>query len=379
VIIDPPALRREAAHLASLGVHAPEALLVIHPRCLVTTFWHRTLNRLRELARGGERHGSCGQGIGEARSYWLRYGGDALFAADLRDAEALRGKLELLRQRALLELQELTGKVAGPDLRELDLWHVDTEAVAADLAAALHPAVELSAAMPACTTAIFEGAQGALLDEYRGFHPHTTWSTVTPHHAWELVRQMGADAVTVLGITRAYTTRHGDGPLPTYCPTLTERLPDPGNPRNAWQGGLRCGWLDLPLLRYAAAACGPLDGLVVNHLDHVADDFRIAEAYRGMTLEPTAAPDLVGQAGLNDRLKGAEPVWAVETAEGLVRRLSAVAPVVLTGAGPTHEGRRLLGLRFRQRASSRRADVSSAPTSGSRLDARSAIHFAATS
>lgn len=347
VIIDPPALRREAAHLASLGVDSPESLLVIHPRCLVTTFWHRTLNRLRELARGGERHGSCGQGIGETRSYWLRYGRDAVFAADLRDAEALRGKLELLRQRALLELQELAGKVPDDDLRELDLWDVDTEAVTADLAAALPPAVGLSATVPESRMAIFEGAQGVLLDEYRGFHPHTTWSTVTPHHAWELVRQMGADAVAVLGITRAYTTRHGDGPLPTYCPGLTERLPDPGNPRNAWQGGLRCGWLDLPLLRYAAAACGPLDGLVVNHLDHVSDDFRVAKAYRDGRLEPTDAPDLARQAILNDRLKGAEPVWTVETAEGLVRRLSEIAPVVLTAAGPTHEGRRLRGLRFR--------------------------------
>jgi len=66
----------------------------------VTTPWLRLLNRLRELARGGGKHGSCGQGIGEARSYWLRYGADAVFAADLREPQALRHKLELQRQRA---------------------------------------------------------------------------------------------------------------------------------------------------------------------------------------------------------------------------------------------------------------------------------------
>src|SRR5690242_399336 len=64
VVIDPPAMLREARHLAELGVEEPLSLLTIHPRCLVTTVWHRTLNRLRELSRGEDRHGSCGQGVG---------------------------------------------------------------------------------------------------------------------------------------------------------------------------------------------------------------------------------------------------------------------------------------------------------------------------
>ena len=80
VVIDPPALQREAAHLAELGVEEPASLITIHPRCLVTTIWHRLLNQLRELSRGTQRHGSCGQGIGETRSYWLRHGADAIFA-----------------------------------------------------------------------------------------------------------------------------------------------------------------------------------------------------------------------------------------------------------------------------------------------------------
>ncbi|MCI0458321.1 MAG: adenylosuccinate synthetase, partial [Gemmataceae bacterium] len=97
VVIDPPALRLEAGHLAELGVANPTRLLTIHPRALVTTLWHKALGRLRELARGADRHGSCGQGIGEARSYWLRYGQDAIIAADLLDLHTLRAKLELQR------------------------------------------------------------------------------------------------------------------------------------------------------------------------------------------------------------------------------------------------------------------------------------------
>src|SRR5579884_571462 len=124
VIIDPAALRREAGHLAELGVAEPARLLVVHPHCLVTTFWHRALNRARELSRGADGHGTCGQGIGETRSYWLRYGGDAVRAADLRDPEALRDKLELLRQRVLLDVQEFLPRVDRGLLRELDLWGV---------------------------------------------------------------------------------------------------------------------------------------------------------------------------------------------------------------------------------------------------------------
>jgi adenylosuccinate synthase len=351
VIIDPPALAREAGHLAELGVREPAGLVTVHPRCLVTTPWLRTLNRLRELSRGKGRHGSCGQGIGEARSYWLRYGEDAVFAADLRHLEILRHKLELQRQRVLLDLQAFIDRIEADALREFDLWDLNGEAVARDLYEALPDAVAIDAAVPAFRTALFEGAQGVLLDEYRGFHPHTTWSTVTPHHAWELIEAAGVEAVAVLGVTRAYSTRHGDGPFPTFSAELTGRLEDPGNPCNPWQGGLRCGWLDLPLLRYAAAVAGPLDGLVVNHLDQVRGaKCQVCGAYRNVALAPSAAPSLSWQEQLGRDLARAEPVLSPATADSIVELLSEVAPVVLTGHGPTAEQRELTGLRFRRRS-----------------------------
>ena len=349
VIIDPPALLREAGHLAELGVGRPTELLVVHPRCLVTTVWHRTLNQLRELSRN-ERHGSCGQGIGEARRYWLNHGDDAVLAEDLHDLPALREKLELLRQRTLLELQDIVPRVGGDALRELDLWELNTEAVARDLSKTGEQGVGISATVPECQTAIFEGAQGVLLDEYRGFHPYTTWSTVTPHHAWELVRQMEADTVAVLGVTRAYATRHGEGPLPTHSAELTARLRDVGNPWNRWQGSLRCGWLDLPLLRYAAEVVGPLDGVVVNHLDHVPETGSlICEAYKDVCLEPAAAQDLAWQSRLTDLLKAAEPVLSPAAPDDILRRVSEIAPVAITAAGPTHQERNLIEVRFRRR------------------------------
>jgi adenylosuccinate synthase len=353
VVVDPLALRREARHLEELGVKGPTDLLTVHPRCLITTVWHRALNQLRELARGAARHGSCGQGIGEARRYWLAHGESAVFAEDLFDEGALSDKLELLRQRALLELQGFVDRIDPDHLSELDLWGLDTEAVAADLSEPARQGLVVSAEAPNFHTAIFEGAQGVLLDEYRGFHPHTTWSTVTTHHAWGLVRQLGVEAVAVLGVTRAYATRHGEGPLPTHSPELTARLRDEGNPWNRWQGGLRCGWLDLPLLRYAAAVTGPLDGIVVNHLDQMTGaECWIAEDYAGAAPTPAPAPSLSWQGRLTEELREARPALARTTPDGIVRRLEEIAPVVLTGHGPTHRERTFRGLNFRHRRAS---------------------------
>jgi adenylosuccinate synthase len=350
VVIDPPALRREAGHLSELGLKAPTELLTVHPRCLVTTYWLKMLNQLRELARGAAKHGSCGQGIGEARSYWLRYGADAVFAADLQTADVLRDKLELQRQRLLLELQPLAAHVDVASLRGLDLWDVSAAAVAGELRDAVGDGLTVAVQVPDCRTAVFEGAQGVLLDEYRGFHPYTTWSTVTPHHAWELVEQMRAEEVALLGIIRAYSTRHGEGPLPTFSSELTARLKDPGNPANRWQGSLRCGWLDMPLLRYAAAVTGPLDGIVVNHLDQIRGaECLICSDYGKASLSPAAIPDLSWQSGLTQQLQQTIAVLSPATAERIVDLLGEVAPVRIQGLGPTARDRSISQLTFRKR------------------------------
>ncbi len=348
VVIDPPALGREADHLAELGVREPLRLLTIHPHCLVATFWHRMLNQMRELARGNARHGSCGQGIGEARAYWLEHGRDAVFAGDLLDVHVLREKVELLRQRTLLKMQDLVDRISGDHLSGPALWDLTTESVGRELCECMANGPAISAAAPEWRTVIFEGAQGVLLDEYRGFHPHTTWSTVTAHHAWELVSKMDVEAVAVLGITRAYTTRHGEGPLPTYSAVLTDRLTDPGNPTNPWQGSLRCGWLDMPLLRYAASAVGQMDGIVVNHLDQVShEEWLICDFYRNARLTPADAPNLAWQSQLTRQLGDAGAVFSPVTPEGIVERLGEIAPVVIRGSGPTHEQRSCGEIRFR--------------------------------
>lgn len=356
VIIHIGALEAEAAHLESLGVPAPWDRLTIHPQALVTTEFTQTMNRLRELARGEARHGSCGHGIGESRSYWLKYGGDAIVARDLSQPDVLWSKLELQKQRFLLELQGV--QFASETARRLAAQLFDRSA--RDLAAEMceqGERLQLSPTVPEYRVAIFEGAQGVLLDEWRGFHPYTTWSTVTQHHALELIAQSGADELCALGITRAYATRHGAGPFPTEDAAL--QLTDSGNPWNAWQQGMRFGHLDLVLLRYAAAVCGGrLDGLVVNGLDQIAGECRLCTSYDKLEALPVDdVPDLRRQEELTTLLSQARPVYQSVTALQLLETLATVAPVAILGQGPTWRDRRWETLPFRRKPSSTSGDA----------------------
>ena len=173
-----------------------------------------------------------------------------------------------------------------------------------------------------------------LLDEWRGFRPFTTWSTVTLQHALAIAEASGAERVLTLGLTRGYITRHGAGPLPSCDSQLGERLSDPGNPPNAWQGQMRMGWLDLVLLRYAFdAAGGSLDGLAVNCLDELPSDCRVCKAYRlkdGTVLERLPVSDfasLAHQQQLAETLSQATPIYESISAATLSDRLAdAVRP-----------------------------------------------------
>jgi adenylosuccinate synthase len=169
-----------------------------------------------------------------------------------------------------------------------------------------------------------------------------------------MIEPMEIDEHCILGVTRAYQTRHGAGPLPTFDRDLDTRLSDPGNPANAWQGAFRHGWLDLVLLRYAAEMAGaPLDGLVVNHLDEAALKSKVCVAYRLPVgneidrLPAAAAPNLAGQERLTAILQQASPIYEPISASGIRNRLAAeIAPLAITANGPTWRHRELQNLQF---------------------------------
>ncbi len=183
---------------------------------------------------------------------------------------------------------------------------------------------------------MFEGAQGVLLDEWRGFHPYTTWSTTT----FGNVDALGAE-VFRLGVVRTYTTRHGPGPLVTSAPL---GVAEPHNGTGQWQGAFRTGHFDAVAHRYAIAVCGGVDGLAVTHLD--APVSQMCTSYAdGAEIEPGPFRDLDHQAALTDRLMRATPgdlrvvsSWPDEIADALG------AGVVLESDGPRTGDKRLTAL-----------------------------------
>ncbi|WP_137725922.1 adenylosuccinate synthetase [Prescottella subtropica] len=341
VLVEPMALAAEARELATLGVPNPLGLLHLDPDALLTTPIHVAANRTREDARGDGRHGSCGKGIGETAAYALAHP-DAPTVGDCRTPDRLRAKLTRMRHvyGPLLD----GGRHRLPDLDDLVAMYTEFAAAVrivdggglADLAAR--------------GRLVFEGAQGVLLDEWRGFHPHTTWSTVEPSNAHVLLDEIGRDGY-VLGVTRTYTTRHGAGPHPTEDPSLAAALPEIHNGTGRYQGAFRVGHLDEVLLRYAVDVCGRVDGLAVTHLDAVARaaaagvPLRTGRFYPGFgdRIAPGPWRDLDHQQRLTDALDAVSVDYAPLDPAGVLDRIADVTgvPVVLTAHGPDRADRRV--------------------------------------
>jgi adenylosuccinate synthase len=296
VVVDPLALAAEADHLVTVGVADPYALLTIDAEALLVTPWHRAANRARERERGAGRHGSCGMGVGQTMEYALRHA-DAPRVIDVLSPVLLRRRLSSVRAR----LTDAYGPLGGPSVSSVaDAFTAFGAAVSIVDGATFLPRLLGSG------ICVFEGAQGVLLDEWRGWHPYTTWSTTTFDNALSLA---GLCDVLRLGVVRTYTTRHGAGPFVTAAPLP---LPEPHNGTGEFQGVFRVGHFDAVAHRYAVEVCGGVDALAVTHLDRVTPDLRICTSYAvgGRTLsriEVGERGDLAHQAVLTAMLTTATP------------------------------------------------------------------------
>jgi adenylosuccinate synthase len=356
MIVDPLSMAVEADHLVSLGVTDPYGGLSIDRDALLSTPYHRAANQAAERARGNDRHGSCGMGIGETAAYALAHPDLAPRAGDVGAPKLLAGKLAAVRDA----LTASFGPLDGPPIE-----------ACLDAYAALAERVRIvdgdeTARILRTGPCVFEAAQGVLLDEWRGFHPYTTWSTTTAQNAMALLTEAGQDdGVRRLGVVRTYTTRHGAGPLVTEDAALSRVLPDAYNTTGPWQGGFRVGHFDAVAHRYAIEVAGGIDALAITHADVPArvDSLRVCRSYRldGLTgnglngnglndngasidrIVPGAFGDLDYQATLTRMLASASPVldpgppadWPATIAELLDR------PIAVTSHGPTAADKRL--------------------------------------
>lgn len=275
MMVDPLNMSTEAGVLAYAGVTDAFERTSIHDDARIVTPYHRAINRLRELARGAQRHGTCGLGIGECASDSILWPDEVLRARHLRSAAELTKRLDSLRVRLVRELMLLPDEPTGPIAeRERAVLTSDIRARLDALVTEYQnfaSKVTISPQYPTPgRTLIFEGAQGMLLDEQHGFHPHTTWSDCTFANMDLVLAKIGHDEqVTRYGLTRTYMTRHGAGPFPTE--ELDLRVWEAHNRGVGWQGLWRQGWYDATLVRYAAANASPhgIDGLIVTHQDAV--------------------------------------------------------------------------------------------------------------
>jgi adenylosuccinate synthase len=330
-LTDPLALAAEAAHLASVGAGDALDRLTVDRDALLTTPYHRAANRARELARGPQRHGSCGMGIGETARYALENPDQAPRAADCAAPGVLARKLARLRDR----LEDELGPLDGPDVADMGrAYRAFAERVP------LVDAGHLSRLLRSGPV-VFEGAQGVLLDEWHGFHPYTTWSTTTFANAETLLAQAGFAASALrLGVVRCYLTRHGPGPFVTEDPTL--ELPEPHNRHGAWQGAFRTGHFDAVALRYAIEVSGGVHAVALTHLDVAGrNPLRVCRSYQAggqqvTRISPGPESDLRYQERLTAMLLAARPVYDDPGPDwpGLIED-ALDAPVALTSHGPT--------------------------------------------
>ncbi len=312
VVLDPQALVDELARLASQGVHVgPERLRIAEGTPLILPL-HRELDALREnAASAGTRIGTTKRGIGPA--YEDKVGRRAIRLVDLVDAEALPAKVErLLTHHNLLR-------------RGLGLEEVNADALVAELLAIAPKVLPfmdrvwelLDKARREGKKILFEGAQGALLDIDHGTYPYVTSSNTVASSAAS-GSGVGPGALDyVLGITKAYTTRVGEGPFPT------ELLDDDGKllgSRGREFGVVtgrprRCGWFDAVLVRQTVRTCG-IHGIALTKLD-VLDEFKELKVCVGYMLDGAKIDYLPAESGAQARatpIYETIPGWNVSTA-----------------------------------------------------------------
>ena len=296
VVVDPQALFSEIDELAAAGIAIGDRLVVSDKAHLILPY-HRELDLLSEARRGERKIGTTSRGIGPA--YEDKIARRGVRVGDLANPEALSS--------AIRHNVDARNRIIGDS-------HMDAGQLLADLAAAwkrMGPWVKdvslfLAQARAANRAIMFEGAQGTLLDIDHGTYPYVTSSNATTGGVCTGLGIPPRAIDGVLGVAKAYTTRVGEGPLPTELTgELGNRLRETGQEFGAVTGRpRRCGWYDAVAVRYAVRVNG-LDALALTKMDVLdgMDELQICTAYRchGATL--TEFPGEIAQ------LAACEPVY----------------------------------------------------------------------
>jgi adenylosuccinate synthase len=306
VVVDPQALFAEIDELTKNGITVGQRL-VVSDKAHVILPYHRDLDLLAEARRGERKIGTTSRGIGPA----------------YEDKIARRG----VRVGDLFNLAGLEASIRDNVNARNRLVHDSTmdwksvyEALL-DQAGRLRPLVRdvsamLAAAMRAGRSILFEGAQGTLLDIDHGTYPYVTSSNASIGGVCTGLG-IGPRAIGgVLGVVKAYTTRVGEGPLPTeLAGEMGKRLRDSGNEYGAVTGRpRRCGWYDAVAVRYGVRVNG-LDALALTKLDVLdgLERIEIGTAYSCGARTLTDFPSDIGQLSACEPVYESWPGWSTPT------------------------------------------------------------------
>ncbi|KKB12571.1 adenylosuccinate synthetase [Devosia geojensis] len=305
VVVDPHHFVSEVEKLAGQGVRiTPEVLRIAENAPLILSL-HRELDAIRENANSGLKIGTTKRGIGPA--YEDKVGRRAIRVVDLAEPDTLMAKIERL-------LSHHNALRRGMGLEELSVEALHTEL--SDVADKILPYVDrvwelLDDKRRSGARILFEGAQGALLDVDHGTYPFVTSSNTAAGQA-AAGSGLGPTAIGyVLGITKAYTTRVGEGPFPTEDFGVTGNyLGTRGNEFGTVTGRKRrCGWFDAVLVRQTVKTSG-ITGIALTKLD-VLDGLEEIKVCVGYELDGSRIDYLPASMGAQARVK---PIY--ETLEG---------------------------------------------------------------
>ncbi|MBF0605033.1 MAG: adenylosuccinate synthase [Nitrospirae bacterium] len=333
VVLDPAALIEEIQHLAGLGVVVNSNLFKISAQANLIMPYHRELDIAREKRKGKGKIGTTGRGIGPA--YEDRAARRGIRVSDLLNRQVFESKLHdnLAYHNFMLENFYDANTFAFEAIRDETMRMANILApYIEDVGHLLHEAIGHGQSI------LFEGAQGTMLDVEHGTYPYVTSSATVAGNA-ALGSGVGPTVLHhILGITKAYTTRVGSGPMPTELKDgVGEHLSRVGGEVGATTGrARRCGWFDAVVVRHAARVNG-LTSMALTKLDVLdgLEKLRICVAYErnGSRIEHIPADPSV--------LEMCEPVYEEmpgwKTSVTLAKRKEDLPPEALAYLGRLEE------------------------------------------
>jgi adenylosuccinate synthase len=289
VVLDPMAFLKEVGKLREAGVQTDGSIFISN-RAHVILPYHRMIELAAETAPGRVKIGTTSRGIGPA--YEDKMARRGLRVADMLDSRLLRTHIEnACREKNMIAHALFNSEPLDPD-KMYEEYASAAEKIAPFVC---DTAVLLNGALRNGESVLFEGAQGTMLDIDHGTYPFVTSSSATSGGAVIGTGVAPTAIDTVIGISKAYCTRVGEGPFPTELHgAIGDEIRKRGNEFGAVTGRpRRCGWVDLPLLRYAGMING-IEWLVVTKLD-VLDELAEIPVCVGYKINGKATEEIPAQ------------------------------------------------------------------------------------